>query len=327
MTPKIPLNPSQKAIVAIAIVAGVLCATAVMLRVLARHISNRKLISSDYIIIPACVWNPDFSASPPPPSSILDFDLLIMFRLQASAVAYQTVIGFSKVHIATVTATPPSVQLTDLPLLAQILFSVQLIYTISISLTKLSILELYRQIFPTRVMAVICFGVQALVILWALATVLVTFTLCQPLAYNWDTTIEGGRCGDTLASWKSTGIVNILTDVFVLVIPGSKPSTTAVGIARLVSIVHVDFTDITYSVAWACLYSALECSVAVTLSCIPLLRPLLGRGSYSNNGTARVQPTTWKGGVAISSTKKKVNNKESFRRIKEDTSELELCPQ
>ncbi|KAK8011804.1 hypothetical protein PG989_000064 [Apiospora arundinis] len=261
MSPKIPLNPSQKAIVAIAIVTGVLCATAVMLRVLARHISNRKLISSDYIIIPACLWNPDFSASPPVfdprfrftyhvpvtglccglsgtpghlyvctnhflPSPSWDskakwtnwittiYEVGLGAHLQdvIRVLGPETVIGFSKVHIATVTATPPSVQLTDLPLLAQILFSVQLIYTISISLTKLSILELYRQIFPTRVMAVICFGVQALVILWALVTVL-------PLAYNWDTTIEGGRCGDTLVSWKSTGIVNILTDVFVLVIP------------------------------------------------------------------------------------------------------------
>ncbi|KAF7533876.1 hypothetical protein G7054_g6682 [Neopestalotiopsis clavispora] len=178
--------------------------------------------------------------------------------------------------------------------------------------------------------------------MWSLATFFVTLFLCQPIAFNWDTTIAGGKCGNTLASWKSTGIVNIITDVIILLVP--IPSlckvqmalykklvligvfalgvfTTAVGIARLVAIVNVDQTDITYSVAWAMVFSALECSVAVSLSCIPLLRPLLGRGTYSKNGTAKVK-ASWRGSrPTISGRPKNV-----FQRMDDDSLELELRP-
>ncbi|CAJ2509203.1 Uu.00g142290.m01.CDS01 [Anthostomella pinea] len=113
---------------------------------------------------------------------------------------------------------------------------------------------------------VACRGTQAIVTLWGIATLFVTFLLCQPLAFNWDRAIPGGYCGDQLASWKSAGVVNILTDAVVLTLPVYDLSkiqmatykkvvliamfalgifTTAVGIARLVAIVDVDFGDIT----------------------------------------------------------------------------------
>lgn len=42
----------------------------------------------------------------------------------------------------------------------------------------------------------------------------------------------------------------------------------------------MDFTDITYSVTLAVIFSGLEPSMAVTLACIPLFRPLIGRCKY-----------------------------------------------
>jgi hypothetical protein len=101
----------------------------------------------------------------------------------------------------------------------QILFSLQLLYTVAITSTKLSILELYRKIFPSTTMMLCCVSTQAIVVMWALATIFVALFLCQPIAFNWDNTIPGGECGDTLASWKSTGIVNIITDIVVLLLP------------------------------------------------------------------------------------------------------------
>lgn len=98
-------------------------------------------------------------------------------------------------------------------------------------------------------------------------------------------------------------------------------STTAVGITRLVSIIHVDTTDMTYSVAWAIVFSALECSVAVSLSCIPLLRPLLGRVKYSKNGTAILNSTK-----QISRRHGPRSNKDAFRQMDDDSSEIELSP-
>lgn len=97
--------------------------------------------------------------------------------------------------------------------------------------------------------------------------------------------------------------------------------TTAVGIARLTSIIHVDQSDITYTVAWAVVFSALECSVAVSLSCIPLLRPLLGRTKYSKNGTAIVQSTCKSGRRSING-----KIKDALQQIDDDSSEIELRP-
>lgn len=47
----------------------------------------------------------------------------------------------------------------------------------------------------------------------------------------------------------------------------------------------IDFTDITYSSAEAYVWSAVEPGLAITLACVPLLRPLLG-GKHSPTGTA-----------------------------------------
>lgn len=42
----------------------------------------------------------------------------------------------------------------------------------------------------------------------------------------------------------------------------------------------MDLTDISYSMTLGNLFSGLEASMAVTLACIPLLRPLVGRCKY-----------------------------------------------
>lgn len=62
---------------------------------------------------------------------------------------------------------------------------------------------------------------------------------------------------------------------------------------RLYSLVHVDMTDVTYTVLMPILWSALEPCLAITLACVPLLRPLLG-GRYSPTGTAKFGPPTKK---------------------------------
>jgi hypothetical protein len=54
---------------------------------------------------------------------------------------------------------------------------------------------------------------------WAIATILAGFLVCQPFAYNWDQTIPGGSCGNQVTSFTATGVINLLTDVAVLLIP------------------------------------------------------------------------------------------------------------
>jgi hypothetical protein len=49
---------------------------------------------------------------------------------------------------------------------------------------------------------------------------------------------------------------------------------------------ELDYNDITYNIPHALIFGALEPSVGIVLSCLPLLRPLLGRSKYSRDGTA-----------------------------------------
>lgn len=68
-------------------------------------------------------------------------------------------------------------------------------------------------------------------------------------------------------------------------------STPIFSVARLVTLLRVDYNDITYSTPIPFIFSGLEPTLAVTLPCIPLLRPLLGQSRYSASGTAKFGPT------------------------------------
>ena len=52
----------------------------------------------------------------------------------------------------------------------------------------------------------------------AVVVILATLLICRPLAYNWNPTING-TCGDTHKLYLSGGIVNLLLDVSIVILP------------------------------------------------------------------------------------------------------------
>ena len=72
--------------------------------------------------------------------------------------------------------------------------------------------------------------------------ILETFLLCRPVAYNWDKTIDGGRCADTIKAYLSAGIINLLIDVGIVIMPIpvlwklQLPATKKFGISAMFSI-------------------------------------------------------------------------------------------
>ncbi|KAL8814159.1 MAG: hypothetical protein Q9223_006600 [Gallowayella weberi] len=138
--------------------------------------------------------------------------------------------------------------------------------------------------------------VAAIVTGWAISVFLETFLLCRPFAYNWDPTIKDFTCGNRNAAYIGAGSLNIVTDLMVLMLPipmvwnlqiprRNKAILTAVfgmglfvcivSILRLISLLTVSYTDITWTVTDPLLWSMLEPCVGVTCACIPLMRPLL----------------------------------------------------
>lgn len=53
----------------------------------------------------------------------------------------------------------------------------------------------------------------------ALSMIIGSAMICQPLAFYWDHDIPGGFCGDSTALFLVTGVLNLVTDLIVLLLP------------------------------------------------------------------------------------------------------------
>jgi len=62
-------------------------------------------------------------------------------------------------------------------------------------------------------------GAIGFIAAWSIATILTGCFICRPFAMNWDPTIPGGKCGNQVLSFTVTGVLNLITDVMVLVLP------------------------------------------------------------------------------------------------------------
>lgn len=95
---------------------------------------------------------------------------------------------------------------------------VQLLWAITLTLCKISILLLYTRTFTMRLMIVVAWGTGAIIVGFALSTIIAGLLICRPLALNWDQTLEGS-CGDQILSYNITGSLNLATDIMVLLLP------------------------------------------------------------------------------------------------------------
>lgn len=87
---------------------------------------------------------------------------------------------------------------------------------------KLSILDFYTRTFPNRKLQIAAWMLRGATVSYCVATIVTAFTICRPLAYNWDKYIPNGTCGgpnDLNNYYLSTAIVNLLIDVFVVTLP------------------------------------------------------------------------------------------------------------
>jgi hypothetical protein len=96
----------------------------------------------------------------------------------------------------------------------------EIIYAMLITLIKLSVLAMYRSIFPTYLVNIGTYVLGAVVLAWWLAVILVTFLQCRPLSGLWDIfTATEAKCLDRLGLFLGNAIPNIVIDVFILVLP------------------------------------------------------------------------------------------------------------
>ncbi|UJO24450.1 uncharacterized protein CLAFUR5_13776 [Fulvia fulva] len=133
--------------------------------------------------------------------------------------------------------------------------------------------------------------------LFTLWTGIQSIFLCYPVEYFWDKTIEGGKCLPRVELWFFISGFNILTDIATVILPipmikdlqmpkREKRALMAVlclgGIVCVITIIRlyslyvlVGATDPVHEIAAGAIYSNLEVSLAIFLSCLPTLKGLL----------------------------------------------------
>ncbi|KAL2177725.1 uncharacterized protein P884DRAFT_284881 [Thermothelomyces heterothallicus CBS 202.75] len=175
-----------------------------------------------------------------------------------------------------------------------------LLYTITLSLTKISICLLYLKIFTFEWARRAAWLVLFIVVITSLWAVAITLTYCIPLQATWDPTVVASFCQPQSAWWASTGIV-IATDlmIFILPIPIVAPLSLPrrqklvvvgvftigffvciVSLIRLVILIQAKGStdpDFTYTPATLSYLTALEVHTAIVVSCAMTLRPLVDR--------------------------------------------------
>ncbi|KAL3455726.1 hypothetical protein BJX64DRAFT_297339 [Aspergillus heterothallicus] len=319
---------AQRAVLGVAFTFSILAVVAVCLRLLAHHIAHKKWTASDYFIIVACIFGVGLQS------------ISITGVIQAG-------IGFD--HTVAI-ATNPAYGPGPITKLLQLIIPLQFLWVLSLSCTKISILLLYLRIFPVRWLVVSSWATMAVIVMWAIATILAGCLICRPFAFNWDQTIPGGKCGNQVTSFTVTGVINLVTDVIVLVLPmpslfklqmamykkvtliavfGLGVVTCVISALRISVLSTMDFADITYTMPKANIFSGIEPCLAVILASVPMMRPLLGRTGTTPNATGRtpVSSSMKKSGTPKGAgTGHGTRDEDGFERLDDDTSQLWLRP-
>ncbi|OJI88365.1 hypothetical protein ASPTUDRAFT_80173 [Aspergillus tubingensis CBS 134.48] len=191
--------------------------------------------------------------------------------------------------------------LADVSTIFKILFTYTFMYAAGCSAYKLSILFFYRRIFvavhqPLSLRISVLFGfVLALsypVIVWVAMG-----NCCKPLSYFWNQ-FQGasGTCIDTDTFFLATGIINMINDIIILIIPFPQIAKLQMNRRKKIAVclilalgsfvcvasavriyVLYRFTqahDITWMMGPLFIWSSIEPSVAIVCACLPHLGPL-----------------------------------------------------
>ncbi|PLB44174.1 hypothetical protein P170DRAFT_467920 [Aspergillus steynii IBT 23096] len=252
------LRPNQ---IAADVVGILLAVSAVAARFLSRYRSRARLNWDDYLILVA-----------------------LMGQLTYAVLNFMSVHNGEGLHIIFV---------KNQKLFIQHYVAAIITYSITVMLTKISILFLYHRIFPVKWLLVVSYIMGAVVIAYNLAVVFTAAFQCIPLSSMW--TGEQGQCINVSPPYTALAIVNVVTDVAILALPvkpvlglqmrrGRKIQVLTIfllggivcifGIVCCIAISTMESTDPSYNAAYPGIWSYIEISVGILAACVPTFGPL-----------------------------------------------------
>ncbi|KAF2441948.1 hypothetical protein P171DRAFT_434542 [Karstenula rhodostoma CBS 690.94] len=269
--------------VALAIVFEAFAVTAVALRIWSLRLSRKqKLADHDWAILVALLFSTG----------------LVVLLILA------TVMGGLGQHAALL--SDPAVQLVNF---GKIYVANSPVWGAAISAVKISILLLYIKIFAiNRTFRIICWIILGLQSAWFVGVTLSGMLYCRPLAFAWNPTIPGGKCGNATQAYLSAHIINLLLDIAVALAPvpilaklrlkkAKKIEITGIfalgiiicviTIARIILIKDLVPLDTTYTSSHIFFFTILEPLLGIILACLPVLRPAMSQITSVFTGTRK----------------------------------------
>jgi hypothetical protein len=97
-----------------------------------------------------------------------------------------------------------------------------ILYAIAIVVIKISILLLYRSLFPTPGIDLATKIIGAVSVAWGIETALVGILSCRPVRAFWDITVTEKKCINTTAFFIANSASHVIIDVAILTLPIRK---------------------------------------------------------------------------------------------------------
>lgn len=240
---------------------------------------------------------------------------------------------------------------TALPTFLKMEITFAILYILSITLPKLTMLSLFLCIFVIKWQRRASYLIAAILLATALANIIANVTQCIPLEHLWDKQ-KKGKCFDQNAYWRWASLPNILTDVAMLALPVPMIMGTMMGwrdkagvgitflagsLGLITSILRFAAfwrmqppSDITWTAVELCAYSIAEGGVYLIASCLPAYRALYltithphlwpSTTSYSGTGIAS---GNW-GVISASKSSSRTRNPSISHEISHDENETPL---
>ena len=119
--------------------------------------------------------------------------------------------------------------------LSKTVFASQVLYALVLGFIKLSIVLNFQRVFFTRRFRFAAYIAIGCTVAWMIQTILVGLLICQPVQLNWDPRARG-TCGNQTAAFTSVSVVDIATDLLLLLLPVKPLSSLRIKHAQKIAL-------------------------------------------------------------------------------------------
>ncbi|KAI9812987.1 MAG: hypothetical protein M1832_006424 [Thelocarpon impressellum] len=192
------------------------------------------------------------------------------------------------------------------------IYGFEMVYTLTIMTTKLSILLFYHRVFASKRFQQVLKGFMIFVTLWGIMMTLIVVGQCTPPAHFWQPKKTPGKCINLVRFFVGSAIPNIITDFMIVILPmpliwrmqlklEQKITLTAIfalagftcvaSVVRVIFLGHEGFIEPTWTNVLPKIWTVFETCCGIIVACLPTMRPLLslmmGRSIEASRATPR----------------------------------------